>query len=358
MGGLRTEYQKKMRSSTKPAPVMEETVKRQLSLAAGTEAFQYRDPIYHLTESFRQTFDLMGLMRARGESPDPGAMAELYAMGDEAPGMREHAGVRSFGARTEAGESAGETLFHKTDMTSLYRPRDPKQRMMDRFAEVTFQRGSLSAALLRGQGKMMLFSCLNRAAGQEKSRQLRERMLFQRSSSHKHLPGRQGDVAVVNKGFADSAVGLVVDVLKDARQSLDSFTALAEGKAGSAGMGTVQKQYPFLTDAHERELLEEYRARLAQLKGPGCEEERAVLERAQEKTEAIIQKKTQMKRDFLQKLRWLSHCAASAEAEFSQEEFRWEAARRMTPEDVPPDDGGDDDEDAGQDERTGAAEAP
>lgn len=354
MGGLRAEYRKKLRSSMESAPVTEEMVKRQLSLAAGTEAFQHRDPIYHLTESFRQTFDLMGQMRARGERPDPGAMAERYAMGDEAPGMREHAGIQPFGVQTESGENAGgrenaETgesagaLSQKTDMSPFYRPRDPQRRMMDRFAEVTFQRGSLSAALLRGQGKMMLFTCLNRTVGQEKSRQQWERMLFQRSSSHRLIPSRQGDIAVVNRHFTDSAVGLVVDVLKDARQSLDSFTALAEGKVGHAGMGTLHKQYPFLTDAYEQELLAEYRARLARLKGPGCEEERMVLERAQEKVEAIIQKKARMKVDFLQKLRWLSYCAASAEAEFSQEEFRREAARSLEPEepeDTPPDDGG------------------
>jgi len=155
---------------------------------------------------------------------------------------------------------------------------------------------------------------------------------------------------VVNKGFVDSAVGLVVDVLKDARQVLDSLTAMAEGKGGPDGVGTLHKQYPFLTDAAERELIEQYRIRLEELKGPGHEEEREVLKRAREKAQAIIAKKDQMKRDFLQRLRQLSHSAVEAEAAFTSEEYLVQAARRFESEEpeLPPDEDG---EDAGDDGR-------
>ena len=182
----------------------------------------------------------------------------------------------------------------------------------------------------------------------------RERKLFQSNSIHQLIPGRREDLSITNRGFVDSAVGLVVDVLKDARQVVDSLTALAEGKGGPDGVGTLHKQYPFLTDAPERELLEQYRARLAELKGPGHEGEREVLKRAQEKAEAIIGKKDQMKRDFLQRLRQLSHSAAAAEAAFTSEEFIRQAAQRLEqPEAELPPDGGEDGpgDDAGADGR-------
>lgn len=343
MSGLYTDRKKLFQAPAEPAPVTESTVKRQLSLAAGTEAFQNRDPIYHLTESFRQTFDLMGQQRARGEQPDLNAVRAVY-LRDETPGLSNFNDTKPSGGEPGLTGFSGE-LYHKTEMTSAYQPRnrDTRQRLMDRFADVTFQRGNLSAAIMRGTGKMMLFSCLNRTVGQERSKQLRERMLFQSSSSHTLIPGRREDMAVVNRGFTDSAVGLVVDVLKDARQVVDSLTAMAEGKAGPNGLGTLQKQYPFLTDARERALLEEYQARLAQLQGPGHEEERVILSRAQEKAEAIIQKKAQMKRDFLQRLRQLSHSAATAAEMFSREDFLQQAAQRLTPEEPeapPPDDPG------------------
>lgn len=341
---------KLFQSTAESAPVTDGAVKRQLSLAAGTEAFQNRDPIYHLTESFRQTFDMMGQQRAKGEQPDLDAARAVY-MRDETPGLSGFDEAESSKEEPKHTPMTGfsEEFLHKTDMTSAYQPRNQgsQQRLMDRFADVTFQRGNLSAAIVRGTGKMMLFSCLNRTVGQEHTKQLKERMLFQSNSSHRYIPGRREDIAVTNRGFAESAVGLVVDVLKDARQVLDSLTDMAEGKAGEDGLGTMQKQYPFLTDARERALLEEYDARLAQLKGPGHEEERTILSRAKEKAEAIIQKKAQMKRDFLQRLRQLSHSAATAQAIFSQEDFLQQAAQQLIteePDDLPPDapDGDDD----------------
>ena len=325
--------------------VTEEQVKAQLSAAAGTEAFAHRDPIYHLNESFRQTFDLMGQQRARGDNPDLGSMLQVY-MRDETPGLwgRDDAGNQSGTAEGRPGiVGLSSEFLHKTSMNADYEPRDwdPQNRTMDRFADITFQRGRLSGAIMRGTGKMMLFSCLERTVGQQEVKQRKERKLFQSNSSHRPIPKGQGTVSIVNKGFVDSAVGLVVDVLKDARQVVDSLTTLAEGKAGASGVGTLHKQYPFLTDAAERELLEQYKARLAELKGPGHEEEREVLKRAQERAESIIGKKDQMKRDFLQRLRQLSHSAAAAEAAFTSEEFFPQFVRRLEPEEPmpPPEDG-------------------
>lgn len=360
MRGAVRERKKARQPASGPPCVTEEMVKKQLSTAAGTEAFQHRDPIYHLNESFRQTFDLMGQQRARGDRPDLDSMLQVY-MQDESPGLwgKDDAGTQTDLAKSRPGIAGfSEDFLHKTSMNTDYEPRDwdPQRRVMDRFADISFQRGRLSAAVIRGTGKMMLFSCLERTVGQQDVKQRKERKLFQSSSAHQMIPGRREDISITNRGFADSAVGLVVDVLKDARQVVDSLTALAEGKGGPDGMGTLHKQYPFLTDAPERELLEQYRARLEELKGPGHEEEREVLKRAQEKAVAIIAKKDQMKRDFLQRLRQLSHSAAEAEAAFTSEEFLRQAAQRLEPEkpeepEQPPNDDGGETGDGGREPR-------
>lgn len=355
MSVLQMERKKRFSELSQAPRITEETVRKQLSAAAGTEAFQHRDPIYHLTESFRQTFDLMGQQRARGDTPDLGSMLQVY-MKDETPGLQEETqNKETANASSERNPGEGglsEEFLHRTSMHSDYEPRncDHHSRAMDRFADISFQRGRLSAAVVRGTGKMMLFSCLERTVGQQETRQGKERKLFQSNSNHQMIPGRREDIAITNRGFAESAVGLVVDVLKDARQVLDSFTAMSEGKAGESGMGTLHKQYPFLTDAPERELLEQYRARLEELNGPGHEEEREVLKRAQEKAEAMISKKDQMKRDFLQRLRQLSHNAVAAEAAFTSEFLIREATERLGSEEpeLPPEDEDEDGKNGGK----------
>lgn len=47
----------------KPAS-LEQGLRRQMAWAAGTEQFQHRDPLYHVTENFQQTFDAMGRRHA------------------------------------------------------------------------------------------------------------------------------------------------------------------------------------------------------------------------------------------------------------------------------------------------------
>ena len=49
----------------RPAPaVTEKRVRQQIGQAAGTEYFQNRDPLYHVTENFQMTFDAMGQRHA------------------------------------------------------------------------------------------------------------------------------------------------------------------------------------------------------------------------------------------------------------------------------------------------------
>ncbi|MCD8334501.1 MAG: hypothetical protein LUC35_03950, partial [Clostridiales bacterium] len=66
------------RKQTPPvAPVTERAVRSQLAWAAGAESFQNRDPLYHVTESFQQTFDAMGQRHAAQLAEQSGAQATL-----------------------------------------------------------------------------------------------------------------------------------------------------------------------------------------------------------------------------------------------------------------------------------------
>lgn len=315
-----------------PAPFSEELIQQQLAAAAGAEMFQHRDISYHLTENFCQTFDRVGQQKAvRALSEVPG-IPEKGSLR-----LPPNSGLREFvpGLEHEPTTASANNL---QNMQDSYRARPGQEERLQRFADMAFQRGRLSVAILQGTGKMMLFSCLRRTVGQEQSLPERERMLFQASSVHRSIPSGKGSVAVSNRGLAKSALGLVVDALQDSRQSLLNLTALAEG--GGPGSETLLREYPFLSDAQERELLSRYRARLAELKGPGCEEERNILLMAEEKTLLQIQKKEQMKESFLQKLRQLSDQALQAQLLFSQTETQREAAQviQMTAE--APDDRG------------------
>ena len=75
---------------------------------------------------------------------------------------------------------------------------------------------------------------------------------------------------VFNRGFTDSAVGLVVDTLRDARRTVEDMRDLALGKSemGQAGADTLRTMYPFLDDSRDRELLEQYRDQLKEAGHP------------------------------------------------------------------------------------------
>ena len=59
---------------------------------------------------------------------------------------------------------------------------------------------------------------------------LRQRKLFEGSSQRRNVSGHPPDQVLFNRGEADGAVGLVVDVLRDARRVVDAMTELASGK--------------------------------------------------------------------------------------------------------------------------------
>lgn len=280
-----------------PPPVSEErpeqALRRQTAWAAGTEDFRHRDPLYHVTESFQQTFDAVGQRHA----------AEWAG---EAEGQKTPAGDRQ--------------ELDKTSAKGFYEGRSGEPELLRRFSETAFQRGTLSGAVLQGTGRMMLFSCLKKAVGQSQPDKWQQRKLFQGLAARRNVPGGGPDRVSFSRGFAYSAVGLVVDTLKDARRTVEELRELALGCAGLEGSGaeTLRTMYPFLDDSRERTLLEQYRDRLRTESGP---EARGALQNAIVRLEGLRAKKAQMKEEFINKLRFLSDRAAEALKELEAPEL-------------------------------------
>lgn len=307
------------------APAAEQTLRRQMAWAAGTEQFQHRDPLYHVTESFQQTFDAMGRRHAEELA---GGRPEGQAAGEQAQ------------------QPEGRETPDPTSARAFYeRPQPEDQDMIRRFSETAFQRGTLSGAVLEGTGQMMLFSCLKKTVGQSQPDKWQQRKLFEKASPMRNVPGHSPDKVIFNRGFTHSAVGLVVDTLRDARRTVEDMRDLALGKSemGQAGADTLRTMYPFLDDSRERALLEQYRQQLRQAGAGG---EKAALQNATARMEALLEKKAQMKQEFINKLRFLSDRAAEALAVFSEPGFSQaldQALRESVgAEEPPPDEGGED----------------
>lgn len=284
-----------------PQPVTRSAVEKQLSWAAVEgNRFQHRDPLAQVTESFQQTFDQMG--QRRTEQLTIGGGAGVSKEKQTQPGSEEAA--QALSARKRPGAH-----FHAE------LPQTPIQT----FSEMAFQRGRLASAVLQGTGRMMLATCLQHSVGQQSPVQSRQ-TLFGAGTQVRVVPGSSPDQMVFHRGFARSAVGLVVDVLSDARSVVDTLAEMAGGTGTleeNEGAQTLRQVYPFLDDRREQELLDQYRIQLAGTTGV---EERQVLQNAIVHAEALITRKAQMKNEFITKLRLISDKAEEALEELQSED--------------------------------------
>ena len=245
-----------------PAPLTQPMVQRQLAGAVDAGAFQHRDPLWHVTESFQQTFDRIGRRRAAQLTLESEGGAGLSAVlgGFSAETARQQQEAARPGADRSAQRGAAPTRERKAQ----YHPELP-QGPIQTFSETAFQRGNLAASVLQGTGRMMLATCLKRSLGQGEPNQQRQ-TLFGAGSQARTVPGSSPDQMVFYRGFAQSAVGLVVDVLADARAVVDSLTEMAQGTGSlkeDEGAATLRRVYPFLDDSREQQLLAGYQAQLA-----------------------------------------------------------------------------------------------
>ena len=325
------QIQIKRRQKAPAPPVTDAAVRAQLAWAAGAQQFEHRDPLYHVTESFQQTFDWIGKQHAQ-------------RLGQQGSG-----GFSPAETPEEGQPAREERQSRDTSAQGFYQAKDEqRQQALGRFSETAFQRGNLAGAVIQGTGKMMLVSCLKRTVGQSQPQKEQQKKLFEGASQQRNVPGHSPDQVIFNRGFAHSAVGLVVDTLRDARRTVDSMADLAQGKSEmgcGSGADTLRTMYPFLDDSRERSLLEQYRQQLAQAGDAG---EKQVLQNALARTRSLINKKAQMKQEFIQKLRFLSDRATEALAEMEEAGFAEQVARALEQEEVPqeppepPEDGGGD----------------
>ena len=296
---MKVAQRKRHREGAAEPEKLEQALRRQMAWAAGTEQFQYRDPLYHVTESFQQTFDAMGRRHA----------AQLAGGQAQQAVEEETASVQDL------------QVPDPTSARSFYERGTPSgQDMIRRFSETAFQRGTLSGAVLQGTGQMMLFSCLKKTVGQSQPDKWQQRKLFEESAPIRNVPGHSPDRVVFNRGFTDSAVGLVVDTLRGARRTVEDMRDLALGKSemGEQGADTLRTMYPFLDDSRERGLLEQYRG---QLRGVLGTEEKAALQAAVARMEALVAKKAQMRQEFANKLGLIADRATEALEAFSEPGF-------------------------------------
>jgi len=329
------------------APLTDKNVRRQLAWATSSEQFQNRDPMFHITENFMRSFDAMGSMQAE----------KLYgAMTEEVPGLTDALGRKLNQSEEEGskekqpeqrmtlndtydfgGDENSKALYRQTRMNEEFEEnRHGQGSLMNKFTEMTFMRGKMSAAVLRGTGNMMLFSCLKRTLGQSQPMKLQQRKLFQGGSRgwkpmNTKASDAQSTTLLRNEVFQDSAIGLVFNVTKDSRRTVDQMSELIEN--GGTGTETWERMMPFLSYQKEEALLGEYNSRLAALgNGPGTEQQRALLTKAITRTQTLYAKKKQMRNEFMFKLRAIGGQARKAAEVFSSQEFQERLTYMLTHE--------------------------
>ena len=294
------QIRKNKRAAAEKTPATKQTAEEGLAWAAGSEQFQHRDPLYHVTESFQQTFDRIGRSHAR----------EL--IGGFTAEEREEEGQA--GKAEENREPRQERRGERTERDTRMLRRGNAPEALTRFSDVAFQRGAMSASVLNGTGKMMLVSCLKRTAGENDPRRIQQTDVLQTGSQVRNIPGRSPDQMVFNRSFAKSALGIVVDTVRDARRVVDSMTEMALGTGELQGQDSaaMRTMYPFLDTSRDRALEAEYREKLARCDDP---REKPILQNALAQVLSLQAKKAQMRNEFMNKLRFIADRATETLAE-------------------------------------------
>ena len=297
---------KSRRIPADPIPETKQSAEEGLAWAAGTQQFRHRDPLYHVTENFQQTFDRIGREHAQQAA---GGFMEKPQEEEETPAP---GGTRETERKQQTQRAPGKDAARRGGEEKLWTGNIPSA--LTRFSETAFQRGAMSASVLNGTGKMMLVSCLRRTVGESGPKRLQQQTLLGTGSQLRNIPGRSPDQMVFNRNFTKGALGIVVDTVRDARRVVDSMADMAEGTGELYGQDseTLRTMYPFLDDSRDRALEQEYREKLARC---ADEREKPVLQNALTQTLSLRAKKAQMKIEFINKLRFLSDRATETLSE-------------------------------------------
>ncbi len=293
------QIKKSKKATTAPTLETRQSAEDRVAWAAGTEQFQHRDPLYHVTENFQQTFDRIGRSHAR-------AAAGGFSGEEEEKGAGQTAQTQQ-AARQKTGKGTPEGGEQK-----LWTGNVPST--LTKFSNTAFQRGAMSASVLNGTGKMMLVSCLKRTIGESGPKRIQEQTLIGTGSQLRNMPGRTPDQMVFNRTFAKGALGIVVDTLRDARRVVDSMTDMARGTGELYDQDsvTLRTMYPFLDNSRDLALEAEYRKKIADCTD---EREKPILQNALVQVLSLKAKKAQMRYEFINKLRFISDRATETLAE-------------------------------------------
>ena len=348
---MESKFVKKRQPQSKlsAGPINERIIQRQLAWASYSEQFQNRDPMFHITENFMRSFDAMGSLQAErlavSMKEDVPGLSNMFGgrVGKQEQDAKNKGNDEKISPMQESeaydwgGDEGSKALYRQSRMNDEFEENGHGQgRLMNKFSEMSFMRGKMSAAVLRGTGNMMLFSCLKRTLGQSQPMKLQQRKLFQGGSRQwKPMNTRASDAqsttVVRNEVFADSAIGLVFNVTKDARRTVDQMSELVEN--GGTGTETWERMMPFLSFQKEETLLNQYTKRLEELgSGSDNEKERATLSKAITRTQTLLAKKKQMRNEYMFKLRAISNQAREAAAVFSDPDFQTTLHRMLTRE--------------------------
>ncbi len=301
-------------------------VEDSLAGSAGTARMKSRDPVYHLTESFRAAFDLCGRHKA----------AEL-AGADKAEADETEPGAGEYEQRRrENQDTTGE--FPEYQST----PEEKAQgNFYRKFSDIAFQNGHLASAVLENGGKTMFVSCMKRALGQPGPHNANQTGLSSASSAQAVVKNTSTRV-VINR-YTDGAVGLVVDSIQSARKTLKIFERLtADPQDAAPGMQeeTLRRLYPFLALSGDLARTAQYEERIKELAGleqgtgdPGKRqdilEQKAVLQAGLTKNQGLIARKRQMKDRFYLLLTQLMENSQKAESIFSRSGFATEVLEEI-----------------------------
>ena len=166
-----------------------------LAWAAGSEQFRHRDPLYHVTESFQQTFDRIG--RSHALTLAAGFTREEQPEGESERGERERGEKeREDAQRPTAGQGSG---FAGRESGEKRLRAGNVPAALTKFSDTAFKRGAMSASVLNGTGKMMLVSCLKRTAGQSEPKRIQQQDLLETGSQVRNIPGRSPGKAGMNR---------------------------------------------------------------------------------------------------------------------------------------------------------------
>lgn len=272
-----------------PVKNLQAAIRSDLAVAAGDSKLRERDPVYELTESFRTRFDSFP-QRTVGMSLNGKQKSTQHEATKSHTDPKER-------QRAQASESSAYGYAQDQDFNN-------------RFVQLAFNNGKMSGAILHGTEKEMFVSCLQRAGG----------VPFLPDEKQKRLDAASAEVPVRNYGtrlrfnrWTHGAAGLVLDSLMDANRVLSLLETLASGRGGDAIEGNdvdmYRKLFPFLSVEHEQKMLAYYEDALKTLSQDGASQnpldidKKAVLTQGVLKTRAVIDRKMQMKDEFMVMLR-------------------------------------------------------